>query len=147
MFLSNAVLAALTSGTVDALAGVIASPALGGPADLFVAATAEFGAGGSEAPASIFVFTSTPCPAFAQGACAGALLTIVSNLPGAAIKPFCLSYKVSVCASCVNDLTSAGVVPVAPVLRLIFDPLIYVTALLANDASPLDAILIGPVTL
>ena len=51
----------------------------------------------------------TPCPALAHGACAGALDTMLINLPGAAKKPFALSYSVSVCATLVGIGTSFGV--------------------------------------
>ena len=56
------------------------------------------------------------------------------------------SNNVSVCATNGIGLTSWGVALVCPVLRLTLEPLMYVIALLATDASPPLAMLIVPPT-
>ena len=82
-----------------------------------------------------------------QGLCAGALLTIDGNLPGAAAHPLPLSKRVSACDVIVNAGTSVGVADVAPVFRLTLLPLIYMSPALAYEPWPPDPMLIVPLTL
>ena len=64
-----------------------------------VCSTAGEGAAGNASLALREVLTSTPWPAFAQGACAGAREAIVNSFAGAAMNPFSSSNNVSVCAT------------------------------------------------
>jgi hypothetical protein len=87
-------LAAVTGGTVAIVAAVAGAVVVAADAASFVASTAGLGAAGNSELALLLVLTSTPCPAFAQGAWAGALDTVVCSLPGAATYPFDESYRV-----------------------------------------------------
>ena len=95
----NALLAAPAPGTVD---NVDALAGLAGAVDadaVFAAAAAGVGGAGNPALALVVTLTSTPWPALAHGACAGARLTIDNKYPGAAAYPLLLSPSVSVCAT------------------------------------------------
>ena len=101
-----------------------------GPATVaFAFAKSALGALGNASSALFETCTSTPWLAPAHGACAGALLTIDVNLPGAAAHPFDLSNNVSVCATNGIGLTTSGGADVEPVFKLTIAPLIYVVEL------------------
>ena len=68
------------------------------------------------------------------------------SLPGAAAYPLLPSRSVSECLIIGIGFTSSGVIEVEPEFKLIFEPLMYVIALLAYEASPDADILMPPST-
>ena len=123
LFTSSASLIGSVEGTVDACA-TLTSVGVAFSACKFTFCIVGAGASGKLPEAFKSTLTSTPCPALAHGVCAGALDTILNNLPGAAKNPLLLSYNVSVCACITIGSTCLGIVLVAPVFKLIFEPLI-----------------------
>jgi hypothetical protein len=122
-FLSSEGLIGFVTGTVATRAGDVGFEGAVFVV-LFASATGALGAAGSSLLALFVTFTFTPCPAADQGACAGALLVILSNFPGAAANPLTESNSVSVCATIGIGDTDSGAVP-DPVFKLTLEPFKY----------------------
>ena len=119
--LSSALLIWLLIGVDNAVASLTAAAPVLNPAWI-TEERIELGAIGNCEAAPNSIFKSTPCPACAHGACAGALDVTLLRCLGAAVNPVFSLNKVSVWSINDTGVTFCGFIGVLPVLRFIASP-------------------------